>query len=187
MFFAILCYSIIVKYLIPFNKHPRRNLPKHISNKRTESDFVLAFGRVYYQELSDQMSDQHQSFEIARELHIPGLGIADIISVFTTSHNTILHAFEMKIKDWRRALSQAYRYKYYADVSIVVMPPGEAIKAKQSLSLFHAINVGLWAFDAENKVIERIYDPNKDKPISATAYNKALTILAQQFKSLPVS
>ena len=187
MFFSILCYYIVVKYLIPFNKHPRRNLPKHISKKRTESDFVLAFGRTYHQELSNQISEQCQSFEIARELHIPGLGIADIVSVFTTSRKTILHAFEMKIKDWRKAIAQAYRYKYYADAAIVVMPPGEAIKAKQSLFLFHAINVGLWAFDAENKVIERIYDPNKDKPISAAAYNKALTILAQQLKSLPVS
>jgi len=187
MFFSILCYYIIVKYLIPFHKHPRRNLPKHISNKRTESDFVLAFGRTYYQELTDQMSEPCQSFEIARELQIPGLGIADIVSVFTKSNNTILHAFEMKLKDWRKALAQAYRYKYYADVSIVVMPPGEVIKAKQSLSLFHAINVGLWTFDAERKVIERIYHPEKEKPISITAYNKALTILTRQLKSLPVS
>lgn len=187
MFFSILCYPILMKYLIPFNKHPRRNLPKHISNKRTESDFVLAFGRVYHQELSAQMAVQQHSFEIARELQIPGLGIADVVSVFTKSHNTILHAFEMKIKDWRKALAQAYRYKYYADAAIVVMPPREAIKAKQSLSVFRAINVGLWAFDAEKKTIEKIFDPEKDNPISATAYNKALTILAQQLKSLPVS
>lgn len=105
----------------------------------------------------------------------------------TSKPYTLERCEKMKIKDWRKALAQAYRYKYYADVSIVVMPPGEVIKAKQSLSLFHAINVGLWAFDAERKVIERIYHPEKEKPISITAYNKALTILARQLKSLPVS
>src|SRR3990172_7825681 len=100
----------LMKYLIPFNKHPRRNLPKHSSNKRTESYFVLAGERTDHQEMLNKISKHCQPFEfkIARELHIPGLGIADIISVFTKSRKTTLHAFEMKIKDWRKALAQAY-------------------------------------------------------------------------------
>src|SRR3989304_10533981 len=166
-----------MKYLIPFNKHPRRNLPLDTSKRRTEADFVLAFGRTYYQENLNKRTDPDRSFKIARELYIHGFGIADIVSVFVSPLKTTLYAFEMKIKDWRKALAQAYRYKYYADSVFVVLPPDEAVKAKQSLPIFHAINVGLWAFDAENKVIERIYNPHKDKPISATAYSKALTIL----------
>ena len=178
----------LMKYLIPFNKHPRRNLPKHSSNKRTESYFVLAFGRTYHQEMSNKISEHCQSFEfkIARELHIPGLGIADIISVFTKSRKTTLHAFEMKIKDWRKALAQAYRYKYYANSAFVVIPPAEAIKAKQSLQVFQSTNVGLWAFDADSGIIKKIYNPKIDKPISNTAHTKALTLLGHQVTSLTV-
>lgn len=157
------------------------------SKRRTEADFVLAFGRTYYQEHVDKQADRGLPFEMVREMYVHGLGIADIVSVFTGSRKVVLHAFEMKIKDWRKALSQAYRYKYYADSAYVVLPPDEAAKAKQSLMVFRAINVGLWAFDKEKNSIKKIYNPKKDNPISSTAYNKALTLLAQQLKSLPVS
>jgi hypothetical protein len=176
-----------MKYLIPFNKHPRRNLPKHSSNKRTESNFVLAFGRSYYQELSNHSAKQYQSFEIARELYIPSLGIADIVSVFTTSRNKTLHAFEMKIRDWQKALAQAYRYKYYANSVFVVIPPCEAMKAKQSLPVFQSTNIGLWAFDAGSGIIKKIYNPKRDKPLSDTAHTKALTLLGHQVTSPLVS
>ncbi|HHT9147193.1 MAG TPA: hypothetical protein ACFYD4_16190, partial [Candidatus Wunengus sp. YC61] len=60
-------------------------------------------------------------------------------------------------------------------------------KAKQSLPTFSAIKVGLWAFDKKEGIIEKIYTPKEDKPLSNSANNKALTLLAQQLKSLPVS
>ena len=176
-----------MKYLIPFNKHPRRNLPLDTSKRRTEADFVLAFGRTYYQENLNKRADQDRSFKIARELYIHGFGIADIVSIFVSPLKTTLYAFEMKIKDWRKALAQAYRYKYYADSVFVVLPPDEAVKAKQSLPIFRAIKVGLWTFDKKEGIIEKIYTPKKDKPLSNSANNKALTLLAQQLKSLPVS
>lgn len=157
------------------------------SKRRTEADFVLSFGYAYYQEHVDKQADRGWSLEMAREMHVHGLGIADIVSVFISPRKIVLHAFEMKIKDWRKALSQAYRYKYYADSAYVVLPPDEAAKAKQSLTVFRAVNVGLWAFDKKQNVIKKIYNPKKDNPISSTAYNKALVLLAQQFKSLPVS
>lgn len=161
-------------------------MPSDISKKRTEANFVLAFGRTYYQENVDKRAGHDRSFEMARELYVPGLGIADMVSVFYSPRKPTLHAFEMKIKDWRKALAQAYRYKYYADSAYVVLPPDEAVKAVLSLPVFRAINVGLWAFDKEKGIIKRIYNPKKDKPISISAYNKALTLLSQQIKSLPV-
>lgn len=177
-----------MKYLIPFNKHPHRNLQRNLSKKRTEANFVLAFGRTYYhEEITGNRAYNCQTFGLARELYVPGLGIADVVSLFVTPNKKILYAFEMKIKDWRKALAQAFRYKYYADSVFVVLPPSEAVKAKQSLHVFSAINVGLWAFDKENGVIDRIYTPKKDKPKSTGAYNKALGLLAQQLKSPHVS
>lgn len=148
---------------------------------------MLAFGYAYYQEHVDKQADQGRSLEMAREMYVHGLGIADIVSIFISPRKIVLHAFEMKIKDWRKAIAQAYRYKYYADAAYVVLPPDEASRAKQSLTVFRAINVGLWAFDKEKNTIKKIYNPKKDNPISNFAYKKALAHLSQQFKFLPVS
>lgn len=139
---------------------------------------MLAFGRAYHEHVFKE-ADRGRSFKMVREMYINGLGIADIVSVFTGSRKVVLHAFEMKIKDWRKALAQAYRYKYYANSSYVVLPPDVAVKARQSLPVFRAINVGLWAFDKEKNIIKKIYNPKKDNPISSTAYNKALALLAR--------
>ncbi|MEK6700262.1 MAG: hypothetical protein AABZ10_14620 [Nitrospirota bacterium] len=176
-----------MRYLIPFNKHPRRNLPKESSRKRREADFVLAFGRTYQREIMDRLAAPCNEFDIARELHIPGLGIADIVSICISPRKKTLQAFEMKIRDWRKALAQSYRYKYFADSVYVVLPPDEADKAKLDLSIFRAINVGLWAYNSESGVIDKIFNPKKDKPKSAAAHVKALTLLGHQLTALPVS
>ena len=47
-----------------------------------------------------------------------------------------LFAFEAKIKDWQRALQQAFRYRYFADKSIVVMPLANAARAIDNLAVF---------------------------------------------------
>jgi len=176
-----------MRYLIPFNKLPRRNLPKDTSRRRGEADFVLAFGRTYQQEVTGNLSNQCHTFDIARELQIPGLGIADIVSLCIGPRKTTLQAFEMKLRDWRKALAQSYRYKYFADSVYVVLPPDEADKAKLDLSIFRAINVGLWAYNSESGVIDKIFNPKKDKPKSAAAHVKALTLLGHQLTALPVS
>lgn len=176
-----------MRYLIPFNKHPRRNLPKDSSKKRREADFVLAFGRIYEREIMDEMVASCQVFDIAREMHVPGLGIADIVSICISPRKKTLQAFEMKIKDWRKALAQSYRYKYFADSVYVVLPPDEANKAKEAISDFRTFNVGLWAFDSKSGIIDRIYNPKKDKPLSETAYTKALSLLGHHLTALPAS
>jgi hypothetical protein len=93
----------------------------------------------------------------------------------------------MKIRDWRKALAQSFRYKYFADSVYVVLPPAEAKKAKQAISDFRVFNIGLWSFDAERGVIIKIYNPQKDKPLSETAYTKALSLLGHQLTALPAS
>jgi hypothetical protein len=165
-----------MRYLLQFNKHPHRNLPRDASRKRGEANFVLAFGRTYQQEVTDNLPKHHHTFDIVRELQIPGLGIADIVSLYICPRMIKLQAFEMKMRDWRKALAQSYRYKYFADSVYVVIPPDEADKAKLDLSIFRAINVGLWAFDSESGVIDKIYNPKKETPISKAANMKALAL-----------
>lgn len=77
---------------------------------------------------------------MGRELPITGFGIADFrlrgaqhparqegpdLSTRCASRTqkaTVL-AFEMKLRDWRKALTQALRYRYFANAALVVLPP----------------------------------------------------------------
>jgi hypothetical protein len=58
-------------------------------------------------------------------------------------------AFELKLRDWRKSLVQAYRYRYFCDLSIVVLPSDVAPRASQRLELFASLDVGLWSFDPD--------------------------------------
>jgi hypothetical protein len=58
-------------------------------------------------------------------------------------------AFELKLRDWRKGIVQAYRYRYFCDWSIVVLPSDVAQRASQRLELFASVDVGLWSFAPE--------------------------------------
>lgn len=171
-----------MKYIISYSKHPRKNLPN--GRKRKESDFVLSFGRAYREEIENTLF-KNDIFELAREVYIPSFGIADIVSILRKKNETILYAFEMKIKGWRKALAQAYRYKYYADIVYVVLPFNEAEKAIQSLEIFQKLNIGLLAFDDKKMIIKCLSTPANEKPLSPAAHDKVLKLLSKTFKSLP--
>src|SRR3989339_2227251 len=118
---------------------PRRNLPAISSRKNIERDFTIGFARAY---LSQIESLHHGAIRIdvdfAREIPMNGFGIADFVVVFwdpfrlnknkpatngrefVEATAPVIRAFELKMSNWRRALAQAHRYKYFADVSIAV-------------------------------------------------------------------
>src|SRR5947207_2551995 len=57
--------------------HPRKNLPSHIAQKRTESSFVLSFSRAFEAQLSaGKIGEEGYA---AREFRVSGFGIADFI------------------------------------------------------------------------------------------------------------
>ena len=65
-----------------------------------------------------------------------------------------LFAFEMKLKDWKRALTQAYRYSYFADKSFVVMPPNVINSNKLNLELFRTLDIGFIIFDSKTLLFQ---------------------------------
>ena len=130
---------------------------------------------------------------MAKELDLNGYGIADLIfweySIKNSPNEsrltrTTLTAFEVKIKDWRKALIQAYRYKYYSNRSIVILPIEYSAKAVISKKLFCDFDIGLWVFDKKNKQTNKIFTPKTHKPINRKAKEKAINILNQKFKVL---
>ncbi|EKJ86152.1 hypothetical protein CLV96_3903 [Leptospira meyeri] len=72
-------------------------------------------------------------------------------------------AIEAKLKNWRRALNQAYRYKWFASTSYVVLDEKRISSAELNIDLFKEMNVGLACINKKGKVSIR-YKPKKEKP-----------------------
>jgi hypothetical protein len=166
-------------------RDPRRNLPSKIGRKRGESNFVSAFEHTYTQ--------PKNTYGIkAKQFALAGFGIADFVSITWPANKTQLNlvkdsffmAFEMKLQDWRQAVSQAYKYSYFADLSIVVLPPPAAKLASLNLENFKKTGIGLWEFDSKKSIIKKIYTPTKQKN---KTYSKKQKALASVFRKLKFS
>ncbi len=85
-----------------------------------------------------------------------------------------LTAFELKLRDWRKGIVQAYRYRYFCDRSIVVLPGVVADRASKRLELFASLDVGLWSFDPDTDVITKYFTPHQGTARNLEARNKAI-------------
>jgi hypothetical protein len=175
-------------------RHPRRNLPVEVNRKRGESNFVSAFTKAYIASIARHGIGTN-------EFALSGFGIADFIwlawrhsansedgtalSVKKTKSQRPwqkLTAFEMKLTDWRKGFGQAYRYSYFADLAVVVLPPDTAKTAEAELKLFRKLDLGLWSFDKTSGKIRKIFTPRHSKPRNAKAKEKALESLERSLK-----
>lgn len=163
---------------------PRRNLPSVLSRKRGESNFVARFGRCY--------AAEHDGSGVgARGFPMAGYGIADFVwlsligtqgrGVLPTSE-PLLIAFEMKLANWRRALSQAYRYGYFADQAVVVMPPKAVEAATGYIDLFWTLGVGLWSFEPECGRLSHAHTPEPARPRNPAAKARAVSLFQRSRK-----
>jgi hypothetical protein len=175
--------------LIIRGANPRRNLPGHLSRKRKESNFLCAFERAY-------RASVRWSGISGRDFEVSGYGIADWIwigwrprtdsqdataySLQNLPPSLRLHAFELKIADWRKALKQAFRYSYFSDRAIVVVPPRTGAIAKRYLYAFLQLHVGLWSFDARTGKIRRIYTPRILRARNEKAKARAIELIVRR-------
>jgi len=74
-------------------------------------------------------------------------------------------AIEVKLKNWKRALKQAYRYKWFSDRSFVCLPYQNIKPAIKNLDKFKEIEVGLIGICPE-KGMKILYSPEFTEPIS---------------------
>jgi hypothetical protein len=175
-------------------RDPRRNLPPRQSKRRKEAFFVGAFTRAY-------LSNFSSSGFGGQQFALSGFGIADFIwiawsheqnpdegSAFSLENFDAkfppwhLTAFEMKLYDWRRGLTQAFRYSHFSDASVLVLPPDVAKVAGASLQLFKDLNIGLWVFDKKTETIYRVFTPKTAAPRNPAAREKALQIIRQRLQ-----
>lgn len=74
-------------------------------------------------------------------------------------------AIEVKLKNWKRALKQAYRYKWFSEKSFVCLPHSNIKPAIKNIHSFQKINVGLIELSPEGGM-NILYDPGPNHPIS---------------------
>lgn len=174
------------------NQDTRRNLPVCSSRKRGESNFLCAFEKAYF-------GVEAIGGFAGREFGVEGFGRPDLVwMVWTrpkrsTEFSAVelrrirLTAFEAKVCDWRKGLQQAYRYRYFANRSLLLVTPSVAANAKEFLATFRRLRVGLWAFDVTTGRIRKLFTPRSASPLSNTAREKALAFLSRTAKSPLVS
>lgn len=73
-------------------------------------------------------------------------------------------AIEAKLKNWKRALHQAYRYKWFASTSYVVLDEKRISGAILNIDIFKKMNVGLACIN-KNGIVSILFKPKKEKPI----------------------
>ena len=94
-----------------------------------------------------------------------------------------LWAFELKVRDWRRALYQASRYKTFAHRSSVVVAERFSGPAAKSLDRFRRLRVGLYALSTETGELRALVLPRKREPLSRFHYLYALGAIMRRLDS----
>jgi hypothetical protein len=114
--------------------------------------------RAFLESPQFDVSIRYVDWSMSQEFEAPGLfGVPDILIAFgkaIPSGQKIIHtyAFELKIRNWRRALAQAYRYSAFAHFSTVVLDQAYVHLALANLGLFERANIGLLSVDTERNV-----------------------------------
>lgn len=87
------------------------------------------------------------------------IGRPDILLKSKTNKKII--TIEVKLKNWKRALQQAYKYRSFSDVAYICMDEKNVKPALENLDLFKKCNIGLLTINSKNKI--RIYfEPSMD-------------------------
>lgn len=182
---------------------PRHNLPGRKGIATAEDRFTIAFMRAYVEQVgSIHRRCRKTSLAFAREIPINGYGIADLYVVaweklanekfpdvksFVHVVHPCTRAFECKLTDWRRAMAQAGRYRFFANQTFVVLPKKVCTRALPFIDTFKKIRVGLWSFSMESGMITVYHTPRSLAAMSERYYFHAIDSVARASrKSLPI-
>lgn len=97
-----------------------------------------------------------------------------------------IYAVEAKLRDWKRALSQAYRYLEYANQSWVVMDDRCVKSALSNIQKFKRLNVGLATLKTDGTIIVH-FVPKESSPRSELKFWHANAEIARQIKFSSIS
>ena len=185
---------------------PQRNLPHFDPRNGAEGRFALQFAKAYRAQFPAlHRPSRNRSIALAREVGVNGYGIADLVAVcwnpallsslsqqldhevFLRKARPTVRAFEVKLLDWRKALMQASRYRFFAQAALVVLPRQKCSAALKHLDTFQAVGIGLWSFDSKHSRITRHFTPRPAEPPDKRQRTRVLEVVARASKALPVA
>lgn len=97
-------------------------------------------------------------------------GIPDYVCFSKDNGEISIISFELKLTNWRGALTQAFRYRSFSDYSYVVLPAETAQKALENIEMFIRYGIGLISFN--NTICDVMYSPLRQKPFSENMREK---------------
>ncbi len=114
-------------------------------------------------------------FNFKFEKEVEGLwGVPDFILYDENLDKTI--AIELKLKNWGRALTQAFKYRAFSHCSFVIIDKDFVHRAKNNIDQFIHYNIGLASFNKKGK-IKKIYEPQFTSPYSKFTLFKLRQVL----------
>lgn len=108
-------------------------------------------------------------------------GVPDFVFYTKTKDNTLVVSFELKLKSWKRAIIQAFRYRSFSCMVYVVLPQNTIDVALRNIDIFEHYNIGLMKFD-KNYECEVLYKPRTIEPYSDLMTTKILNIIGKSKK-----
>jgi hypothetical protein len=92
-------------------------------------------------------------------------GVPDFVFYAKENQDISIISFELKLKNWKQAVKQAFRYKSFSNVAYVVLSTSSINAALNNIELFERYNIGLAKFD-KNNYFEILHRPISDNPYS---------------------
>lgn len=185
-------------------REPERNLPGRKARAITaETRFTIRFAKAYIDKIDAiHHGSTKNNVACARQVAVNGFGITDLIFVAWKAQRTrvqpascrdlldgfspTVRSFEVKMRDWRRGMTQAHRYRYFSNAAILVLPADASEAPRRYLDTFRRIKVGLWDFDPISGNIRCHFTPRPHKPFEPKYMLRALQIVSQASRVLPV-
>ena len=104
-------------------------------------------------------------------------GVPDFVFYAKQEQEFSFVSFELKLKNWKQAAKQAFRYKSFSNISYVVIGTGSANLAMNNINLFKKYNIGLASFDS-NSYFEILFKPEISEPYSESLKQKLVETVA---------
>ena len=86
-----------------------------------------------------------------------------------------LWAFELKLKNWKRALYQATQYKAFSSNVFTIFPSYKKDLLEKNLYYFKNLNIGCILMDSDTNELTVLNYPQKEELVIGSQYLYALT------------
>lgn len=134
---------------------------------KTEQEMVIALISI----LKNKSLSINQARDFVIMQEVDGLvGRPDIL--LKSKKNKKIITIELKLKNWKRALAQAYKYKSFSDISYVCMDESNVASVLNHLDMFEKYNIGLITI-SKSKKVKIVYKPDATEPYAKDLYEKA--------------